>query len=108
MVKNLKRFDIVLVKLNPTVGSEIQKTRPCIIISPDEMKTLKTVIVAPMTSKGFSFIFRPEINFESKDGLVVLDQIRAVDKIRIVKKIGKVDINTAKEIAMMLQEMFRY
>ena len=108
MVKNLKRFDIVLVKLNPTVGSEIQKTRPCIIISPDEMKTLKTVIVAPMTSKGFSFIFRPEINFESKDGLVVLDQIRTVDKIRIVKKIGNVDINTAKEIAMMLQEMFRY
>ncbi len=108
MVKNLSRFDIVLVKLNPTVGSEIQKTRPCIVISPDEMKALKTVIVAPMTSKGFSFVFRPNIYFENKDGLVLLDQIRAVDKIRLVKKIGKVDIETSKEIADTLQEMFRY
>ncbi len=108
MVKNLSRFDIVLVKLNPTVGSEIQKTRPCIIISPDEMKALKTVVVAPMTSKGFSFVFRPNIHLENKDGLVLLDQIRAVDKIRLVKKIGKVDIETSKEIADTLQEMFRY
>ena len=108
MVKNLNRFDIVLVKLNPTVGSEIQKTRPCIVISPDEMKALKTVIVAPMTSKGFSFVFRPNIHFESKDGLVLLDQIRAVDKTRLVKKIGKVDIKISKEISETLQEMFRY
>lgn len=108
MVKNLSRFDIVLVKLNPTVGSEIQKTRPCIVISPNEMKALKTVIVAPMTSKGFSFVFRPNICFENKDGLVLLDQIRAVDKVRLVKKIGKVDIETSKEIADTLQEMFRY
>ena len=108
MVKNLSRFDIVLVKLNPTVGSEIQKTRPCIVISPDEMKALKTVIVAPMTSKGFSFVFRPNISFENKDGLVLLDQIRAVDKTRLIKKIGKVDIEISKEIAETLQEMFRY
>lgn len=108
MVKNLNRFDIVLVKLNPTVDSEIQKTRPCIVISPDEMKALKTVIVAPMTSKGFSFVFRPSIHFENKDGLVLLDQIRAVDKTRLIKKIGKVDTKTAKEIAETLQEMFRY
>ena len=108
MVKNLNRFDIVLVKLNPTVGSEIQKTRPCIIISPDEMKALKTVIIAPMTSKGFSFVFRPQINFEGKNGLVVLDQIRAIDKTRIIKKIGKVDSNASKEITETLQEMFRY
>ncbi len=108
MVKKLSRFDIVLVKLNPTVGSEIQKTRPCIVISPDEMKALKTVIVAPMTSKGFSFIFRPNISFENKDGLVLLDQIRAIDKTRIIKKIGKVDIKISKEISETLQEMFRY
>lgn len=108
MVKNLTRFDIVLVKLNPTVGSEIQKTRPCIIISPNEMKALKAVIVAPMTSKGFSFVFRPNIHFQDKDGLVLLDQIRTVDKMRLVKKIGKVDIETSKEIADTLQEMFRY
>lgn len=109
MVKNLNRFDIVLVKLNPTVGSEIQKTRPCVIISPDEMKALKTVIIAPMTSsKGFSFVFRPHIHFENKDGLVLLDQIRAVDKTRIIKKIGTVDEKTSKEVAETLQEMFRY
>ena len=68
MVKEYKRYDIVLVKLNPTVGSEIQKIRPCIIISPDEINILKTVIVAPMTSKGFDFIFRPKIRFENKKG----------------------------------------
>ncbi|PHS42243.1 MAG: transcriptional regulator [Sulfurovum sp.] len=108
MVKKLSRFDIVLVKLNPTVGSEIQKTRPCIVISPDEMKALRTVIVAPMTSKGFSFVFRPKLSFENKDGLVLLDQIRAVDKTRIIKKIGKVDTQISKEISETLQEMFRY
>ena len=108
MVNALSRFDIVLVKLNPTVGSEIQKTRPCIIISPDEMQALNTVIIAPMTSKGFHFIFRPHISFEGTDGLVLLDQIRAVDKKRIVKQIGKVERKTAKDISIMLQEMFRY
>ena len=66
MVVDIKRFEIYLLKLNPTVGSEIQKTRPCIVISPDEMNILKTVIVAPMTSKGFDFIFRLKIKFEKK------------------------------------------
>jgi len=107
MVKNIKRYDIFLVKLNPTVGSEIQKTRPCIIISPDEMSALKTVIVAPMTSKGFEFIFRPKINFNDKEGLILLDQIRAVDKSRLVKKIGKADKQTSKNISKMLVEMFK-
>ncbi len=91
MVNEIDRFDIVLVKLNTTIGSEIQKTRPCIIISPNEMNVLKTVIVAPMTSKGFNFIFRPKIKFEDKNGLVLLDQIRAINKTRIVKKIGTVE-----------------
>lgn len=104
----MKRFDIYLVKLNPTIGSEIQKTRPCIIISPDEMDVLQTVIIAPLTSKGFDFIFRPKIHFQDRDGLVVLDQIRAVDRSRLVKKIGHVDARTAKEIADTLAEMFRY
>ena len=107
MVKDIYRFDIVLVKLNPTVGSEIQKTRPCIVISPNEMNVLKTVIVAPMTSKGFDFIFRPKIEFENKKGLVLLDQIRAVDKKRIIKKIGQVDRDTSLEIIDTLLEMFR-
>jgi len=108
MVENLKRYDIVLVKLNPTVGSEIQKTRPCIIISPDQLNRLKTVIVAPMTSKGFDFLFRPKINFENKSGLVLLDQIRAIDRSRIVKHLGKVDMPTSKQIASLLVEMFEY
>ena len=108
MVDEVSRFDIVLVKLNPTVGSEIQKTRPCIIISPNEMNILKTIIVAPMTSKGFDFIFRPKIKFENKNGLVLLDQIRTIDKTRIVKKIGKVEKNKSKEISKMLMEIFEY
>lgn len=108
MVVDIKRYDIYLVKLNPTVGSEIQKTRPCIVVSPNEMNVLKTVIVAPMTSKGFDFVFRPKIHFENKDGLVLLDQIRTVDKSRLIKKIGKVDQNTAKCISDMLVRMFEY
>ncbi len=106
MVVDIKRYEIYLVKLNPTIGSEIQKTRPCIVISPNEMNVLKTVIVAPMTSKGFEFIFRPKIKFEKKDGLVLLDQIRTVDKARLVKKIGNVDNATSKEISKMLVTMF--
>ena len=106
MVVDIKRFEIYLVRLNPTVGSEIQKTRPCIVISPDEMNILKTVIVAPMTSKGFDFIFRPKIKFEKKNGLVLLDQIRTVDKTRLTKKLGDVDEKTSKEISNMLINMF--
>ena len=106
MVVDIKRYEVYLVKLNPTVGSEIQKTRPCIVISPNEMNVLKTVIVAPMTSKGFDFIFRPKIKFEKKDGLVLLDQIRTVDKTRLVKKLGDVDKATSKEISKMLVKIF--
>jgi len=108
MVKIIKRYEIYLVALNPTVGSEIQKTRPCIVISPNEMNVLKTVIVAPMTSKGFNFIFRPKIKFEKKAGLVLLDQIRAVDKTRLVKKLGDVDDTTSKEISNILVTMFEF
>jgi mRNA interferase MazF len=104
----IKRFEIYLVKLNPTVGSEIQKTRPCIVISPDEMNMLKTVIIAPLTSKGFDFIFRPKINLQEKDGLILLDQIRAVDKSRLIKKIGTIEKETAKTVSLTLVEMFRY
>lgn len=108
MVADIQRFEIYLVKLNPTVGSEIQKTRPCIVISPNEINVLKTVIVAPMTSKGFDFIFRPKIKFENKNGLVLLDQIRTVDKTRLIKKIGHVDERISKNISDMLVKMFEY
>jgi len=104
----IQRFEIYLVKLNPTIGSEIQKTRPCVVISPDEMNILKTVIIAPLTSKGFDFIFRPKINFQEKDGLILLDQIRAVDKSRLIKKIGKLEKETAETVSSTLVEMFRY
>ena len=108
MVVDIKRFEVYLVKLNPTVGSEIQKTRPCIVISPNEMNVLKTVIVAPMTSKGFDFIFRPKIKFENKNGLVLLDQMRTVDKTRLVKKLGDVDKQTSQDISRMLVQIFEF
>ena len=104
----IQRYEIYLVRLNPTVGSEIQKTRPCIVISPNEMHSLNTVIIAPLTSKGFDFIFRPKITFQDKQGLVLLDQIRNVNKKRLVKKLGEVEDKKAKEISKILVEMFEY
>ena len=104
--KNISRFEIWLVSLDPTTGSEIKKTRPCVVISPDEMLPLKTVIAAPMTSKGFVFPTRISCTFEGKKGLILLDQIRAVDKARLIKKIGKISKNTQIKITDTLQEMF--
>ena len=104
----IKRFEIYLVTLDPTVGSGIRKTRPCIVISPDEMNRFKTVIIAPLTSKGFEFIFRPRIDFQNREGLVLLDQIRTVDKKRLVTRVGKVEEEKAREISDTLLEMFRY
>lgn len=104
----IKRFDIWLVALDPTLGSEIQKTRPCAIISPNEMNLLRTVIVAPLTSKGFDFPMRVKINFDNKDGLILLDQIRSVDKQRLVKKIGIIEPKIAEDICLKLQEIFEY
>jgi len=106
VVADIQRYDIYLVKLNPTVGSEIQKTRPCIIISPNEMNILKTVIVAPMTSKGFDFVFRPKIKFKNKDGLILLDQIRTVDKTRLIKKLGVANKQKSNEVSNILVKMF--
>jgi mRNA interferase MazF len=103
----VKRFEVYLVNLDPTLGSEIQKTRPCLIISPDEMNDhIATVIVAPMTTKGRMYPTRVNCQFEGKEGQVVLDQIRTVDKIRLVKKIGKINASTQKEVLVVLMEMF--
>jgi mRNA interferase MazF len=104
----IKRFDIWLVTLDPTLGSEIQKTRPCVIISPNEMNLLRTVIVAPLTSKGFDFPMRIKICFEDKEGLILLDQIRSVDKQRLIKKVGTIESNIAEDICLKLQEIFEY
>ena len=101
------RFDVFLVVLDPTVGREIQKTRPCVVISPDEMNLhLATAIVAPMTTKGKLYPSRVPVNFEGKDGLIVLDQIRTVDKTRLVKKLGTIDLDEQKAVLSILVEMF--
>ncbi len=104
--KNIQRFDIWLIQLDPTQGSEIKKTRPCVVISPDEMASLKTAIVAPMTSKGFSFPTRIQCTFHGKKGLILLDQMRAVDKSRLVKKLGLTSKTTQIKIINCLQELF--
>jgi mRNA interferase MazF len=103
----IKRFEVYLINLDPTIGSEIQKTRPCLIISPDEMNNhIATVIVAPMTTKGRDYPTRVNCQFEGKSGQIVLDQIRTVDKIRLVKKLGKISADTQTEVLAVLSEMF--
>ncbi|MBN2808083.1 MAG: type II toxin-antitoxin system PemK/MazF family toxin [Deltaproteobacteria bacterium] len=109
MVKQaIQRFDIWLVQLDPMQGSEIKKTRPCVVISPDEMSSLKTAIVAPLTSKGFSFPTRIECTFQQKPGLILLDQMRAVDKSRLIQKLGKILADTQSKTIDCLQEMFAF
>lgn len=101
------RFEVYLVSLDPTQGHEIQKTRPCVVISPDEMNHhIATVIVAPMTSKGRDYPSRIPLTFQRKKGQIVLDQIRTVDKIRLVKRMGKLDNDTAAQMLEVLREMF--
>jgi mRNA interferase MazF len=103
----VKRFDVYLINLDPTVGSEIRKTPPCLVISPDEMnRFIKTVIVAPMTTKGTSYPTRVLCKFQGRQGQVVLDQIRTVDKTRLVRRLGKVDKQTQAEVLSVLSEMF--
>jgi mRNA interferase MazF len=103
----VKRFEVYLVNLDPTLGREIQKTRPCLIISPDEMNDhISTVIVAPMTTKGKDYPTRVKCQFEGKKGQIVLDQIRTVDKIRLVKKLVKISASTRKEVLVILLDMF--
>jgi len=98
---------IWLVNLDPTVGSEIRKSRPCLIVSPEELNThLRTLLVAPMTSKGFAASFRVPITHAGTQGLVVLDQIRAVDKQRLIKKMGTTPKAVLRVVLASLQEMF--
>ena len=103
----VKRFDVYLVALDPAVGSEIQKTRPCLVVSPDEMnRHIATVIVAPMTTKGQPYPSRVPCQFEGKDGQVVLDQLRTVDKSRLVKHLGGIDAETQTGVLNTLAKMF--
>ena len=103
----VKRFEVYLINLNPTIGVEIQKKRPCLIISPDQMnRNVKTAIIAPMTTKSRIFPTRIACEFEGKNGFVVLDQIRTVDKSRLSKKLGEIDDETQMKVLEKLQEMF--
>ena len=108
MVKSIvSRGEIWLINLDPTLGSEIQKTRPCVVISPQEMNDyLRTVIVAPMTSKGRAAGFRVPITHDGKKGLILLDQLRAIDKTRLVKKLGSAPAKTLHATLSVLQETF--
>ena len=103
----INRFDVCLVNLDPTIGSEIRKTRPCLVVSPNEINhNIRTVIVAPMTTKGQPYPTRVACRFKGKEGQVVLDQIRTVDQSRLVRKLGNIDRKTATNVLKLLQEMF--
>lgn len=103
----VKRFDVFLVNLDPTIGSEIKKTRPCVVISPDEMnRYIATVIIAPMTTKGRTYPTRVACQFQGKDGQIVLDQIRTIDKTRLVKKLGQISPDEQVAVLDTLAEIF--
>ncbi|MEA3339841.1 MAG: type II toxin-antitoxin system PemK/MazF family toxin [Chloroflexota bacterium] len=103
----VNRFDVYLINLDPTIGSEIRKTRPCLVISPDEInRWIATVIVAPMTTKGRSYPTRVACKFQRKEGQIVLDQIRTVDKSRLVRKLGQISKVIQRDVLTILAEMF--
>lgn len=103
----VKRFDVFLVNLDPTVGTEIQKTRPCLIISPDELNEfIQTVIIAPMTTKARLYPTRVSCQFDGKDAHIVLDRIRTVDKRRLIKHLGRIDSRTQDNVLDVLAELF--
>jgi mRNA interferase MazF len=107
MAMAINRFEVYLVNLDPTVGSEIKKTRPCLVVSPDEINhNIRTVIVAPMTTRGQAYPTRVACRFKGKNGQIVLDQIRTVDQKRLLKKMGQLDGNTSESVLDVLQEMF--
>ena len=105
--ERVSRGDIYLVALNPTRGSEIRKTRPCVVVSPDELNThLRTFIVAPLTTGGHPYPFRVRCKFDGKEGHVVPDQLRAVDGERLIKRLGSLSETTLIELLGVLQAMF--
>jgi len=103
----IRRFDVFLINLDPTVGSEIQKTRPCLVVSPDEInRNLRTVIIAPMTSKSKSYPTRVTCTFQGTTARVLLDQLRTVDKKRLVRKLGRIDGPVSTLVLDTLAELF--
>ena len=109
MAMVVRRFDVYLINLDPTVGSEIKKTRPCLVISPDEMnRHIRTVIVAPMTTAGKAYPTRVFCEFQGRKGQIVLDRIRTIDKSRLIKEAGTIDAQVQGEVISTLQSMFAY
>ncbi|MBW2173781.1 MAG: type II toxin-antitoxin system PemK/MazF family toxin [Deltaproteobacteria bacterium] len=107
MVAN--RFDVYLINLDPTVGSEIKKNRPCLIISPDEMnRHIRTVIVAPMTTAAKDYPTLVPCTFKKKNGQIVLDQIRTINKTRLIKRLGTIDPKTQLGVISVLQRLFAF
>ena len=103
----LNQYEIILVDLNPTIGSEIKKTRPCVVLSPNEMnKYLRTIVVAPMTTKSRKYPTRVEVKHDRKIGWIVLDQIRTIDKARIIKVMGRLSSPEVKEVKSIIKETF--
>jgi mRNA interferase MazF len=103
----INRFDVYLVNLDPTVGAEIQKTRPCVVVSPNELNhRIRTAIVAPMTTQGRPYPTRVSCRFQGKQGQVVLDQIRTVDQLRLVRRLGRLDRKASARTLAVLQELF--
>lgn len=107
MAMVVNRFDVFLVNLDPTIGSQIKKTRPCLIISPNEINHyISTVIVAPMTTKGQPYPTRVTCQFQGKEGQIVLEKIRTIDKIRLVKLLGQITTEEQKAVLDILAEIF--
>jgi mRNA interferase MazF len=106
-VVDARRFDVFRVNLDPTIGSEIQKARPCLVVSPDEMNEhLATVLVAPMTTSGRPYPSRVPCTFQGKTGRVALDQLRAIDKSRLARRLGRIDLATGQAVLDVLAELF--
>ncbi len=104
---DLSQYQIVLVNLDPTIGSEIKKTRPCVIISPDEMnKYLRTIVVVPMTTRSRKYPTRIEVKHDGKIGWIVIDQIRTIDKQRIIKVLGRLSKPEIKEVKSIMKETY--
>ena len=107
MIEGVRRGDVFLVSLDPARGREIQKTRPCVIVSPDELNSyLRTFIVAPLTTGGHPYPFRIPCRFEGRAGYVVIDQIRTIDRGRLIRRLGKLSPSTLGRVLAVLQEMF--
>ena len=107
VAKSPRRDEVWLVSLDPTEGAEIQKTRPCLVVSPDEMnRHLRTIVIAPMTTATRPYPTRVSVRFQGKNGHVAVDQLRAVDSLRLLKRLGRVSENTAQAVSDVLVEMF--